>query len=184
MSNQVRVSGIVGASITDGPGFRYAIFVQGCSHHCPGCHNPHTHDPNGGHLQDVSEMIEAMGKDPMLSGVTLSGGEPFEQAGALLPIARAAREKGLELAAYTGYLYEQLLADNGDRRALLALCDVLIDGPYIDEKRNLDIRFKGSENQRIIDVPASMAAGKVILKEDGRWIAGEDPFTAGMRERV
>ena len=129
-------------------------------------------------------MIEAMGKDPMLSGVTLSGGEPFEQAGALLPVARAAREKGLELAAYTGYLYEQLLADNGDRRALLELCDVLIEGPSIDEKRNLDIRFKGSENQRIIDVPASMAAGKVILKEDGRWIAGEDPFAAGMRERV
>lgn len=184
MSNQVRVSGIVGASITDGPGFRYAIFVQGCSHHCPGCHNPHTHDPNGGELRDTAELIEAMSKDPMISGVTLSGGEPFEQAEALLPIARAAKEKGMELAAYSGYLYEDLLADNGARRALLELCDVLIDGPYIDAKRNLDIRFKGSENQRIIDVPASMAAGAVVLKEDGRWIEGEDPFRAGMRERV
>ena len=184
MSDQVRISGSVGASITDGPGFRYAIFVQGCSHHCPGCHNPHTHDPNGGELRDTAELIEAMGKDPMISGVTLSGGEPFEQAEALLPIARAAKEKGMELAAYSGYLYEDLLADNGARRALLELCDVLIDGPYIDAKRNLDIRFKGSENQRIIDVPASMAAGAVILKEDGRWIEGEDPFRAGMRERV
>ncbi len=184
MSDQVRISGIVGASITDGPGFRYAIFVQGCSHHCPGCHNPHTHDPNGGELRDTAELIEAMSKDPMISGVTLSGGEPFEQAEALLPIARAAKEKGMELAAYSGYLYEDLLADNGARRALLELCDVLIDGPYIDAKRNLDIRFKGSENQRIIDVPASMAAGAVILKEDGRWIEGEDPFRAGMRERV
>ena len=184
MSDQVRISGIVGASITDGPGFRYAIFVQGCSHHCPGCHNPHTHDPNGGELRDTAELIEAMGKDPMISGVTLSGGEPFEQAEALLPIARAAKEKGMELAAYSGYLYEDLLADNGARRALLELCDVLIDGPYIDAKRNLDIRFKGSENQRIIDVPASMAAGAVILKEDGRWIEGEDPFRAGMRELV
>ena len=184
MSDQVHISGIVGASITDGPGFRYAIFVQGCSHHCPGCHNPHTHDPNGGELRDTAELIEAMGKDPMISGVTLSGGEPFEQAEALLPIARAAKEKGMELAAYSGYLYEDLLADNGARRALLELCDVLIDGPYIDAKRNLDIRFKGSENQRIIDVPASMAAGAVILKEDGRWIEGEDPFRAGMRELV
>ena len=184
MSKQIRVSGIVGASITDGPGFRYTIFVQGCSHNCPGCHNPETHDPGGGTLHHAEDLIEAMGRDPMLSGVTLSGGEPFEQAGALLPVARAAREKGLELAAYTGYLYETLLADTGDRRALLELCDVLIDGPYIDAKRNLDIRFKGSENQRIIDVPASLAAGTVILKEDGRWIAGEDPFWAGMRERV
>ena len=184
MSDQVRISGIVGASITDGPGFRYAIFVQGCSHHCPGCHNPHTHAPNGGELRDTAELIEAMSKDPMISGVTLSGGEPFEQAEALLPIARAAKEKGMELAAYSGYLYEDLLADNGARRALLELCDVLIDGPYIDAKRNLDIRFKGSENQRIIDVPASMAAGAVILKEDGRWSEGEDPFRAGMRERV
>ena len=184
MSDQVRISGIVGSSITDGPGFRYAIFVQGCSHHCPGCHNPHTHDPNGGELRDTAELIEAMSKDPMISGVTLSGGEPFEQAEALLPIARAAKEKGMELAAYSGYLYEDLLADNGARRALLELCDVLIDGPYIDAKRNLDIRFKGSENQRIIDVPASMAAGAVVLKEDGRWIEGEDPFRAGMRERV
>ncbi len=184
MSDQIRISGIVGASITDGPGFRYAIFVQGCSHNCPGCHNPHTHDPNGGELRDTAELIEAMGRDPMLSGVTLSGGEPFEQAEALLPIARAAKEKGLELAAYSGYLYEDLLADNSARRALLELCDVLIDGPYVDARRNLDIRFKGSENQRIIDVPASMAAGAVILKEDGRWIEGEDPFRAGMRERV
>ena len=184
MSDQVRICGIVGASITDGPGFRYAIFVQGCSHHCPGCHNPHTHDPNGGELRDTAELIEARSKDPMISGVTLSGGEPFEQAEALLPIARAAKEKGMELAAYSGYLYEDLLADNGARRALLELCDVLIDGPYIDAKRNLDIRFKGSENQRIIDVPASMAAGAVVLKEDGRWIEGEDPFRAGMRERV
>jgi len=184
VSDQIRVSGIVGASITDGPGFRYTIFVQGCSHNCPGCHNPETHDPNGGTLYDAAELIEAMSRDPMLSGVTLSGGEPFEQAAQLIPIAEAARARGLEVAAYTGYLYETLLADTGARRALLELCDVLIDGPYIDEKRNLDIRFKGSENQRIIDVPASIAAGSVVLKEDGRWIAGEDPFWAGMRERI
>ena len=90
----------------------------------------------------------------------------------------------MEVAASTGYLYEELLKDVGAKHDLLALCDVLIDGPYIDAQRNLDIRFKGSENQRIIDVPATMAAGEIVLKEDGRWIAGEDPFWAGMRERV
>lgn len=184
MSDPIRISGIVGASITDGPGFRYTIFVQGCSHNCPGCHNPETHDPNGGTLYTVDELIEALGKDPMVSGVTLSGGEPFEQAAQLIPVAQAARARGMEVAAYTGYLYEELLKDTGAKHDLLALCDVLIDGPYIDAQRNLDIRFKGSENQRIIDVPATMAAGEIVLKEDGRWIAGEDPFWAGMRERV
>lgn len=184
MSDQVRISGIVAESITDGPGFRYAVFVQGCSHNCPGCQNPQTHDPCGGELRSVEDMVAEIGRDPMLSGVTLSGGEPFEQAGALLPLARAVRDMGLELAAYTGDLYEDLLRDTGDRRALLELCDVLIDGPFILEQRNLDIRFKGSENQRIIDVPASLRTGAVVLKEDGRWIAGSDPFAPGMRERV
>ena len=115
-------------------------------------------------------MIEAMGKDPMLSGVTLSGGEPFDQAGALLSVARAAREKGLELAAYTGYLYETLLADTGDRRALLELCDVLIDGPYIQSQRSLELNFRGSKNQRILDVKKSLEANRAVLHTSPRWL--------------
>lgn len=109
----------------------------------------------------------------MLTGVTFSGGEPFDQPGPLCEIALWAREHGLETAAYTGYLYEQLL-EMPEKRRLLELCDVIVDGPFIMEQRNLDIRFKGSENQRIIDVPKSLECGRVILKEDGRWIASDD----------
>jgi len=174
--SKLRVSGVIPESITDGPGIRFTIFTQGCAHNCPGCHNPSTHDYNGGEDRDTEELLDALRHDPMITGVTLSGGEPFDQAGALLGLAREVRAMGLELAAYTGYLYEELLAMGGDRAELLKLCDVLIDGPFIMAKRNLDIRFKGSENQRIIDVPESMASGKVVLKEDGRWIAAPDEF--------
>lgn len=161
-------------SITDGPGIRYAIFVQGCAHNCPGCHNPGTHDYGGGQDMDTEDMLKAIKKDPMLSGVTFSGGEPFDQPLPLIELAAEVRQLGLEIAAYTGYVYEDLLAYGGDRLELLKLCDVLIDGPFIMAKRNLDIRFKGSENQRIIDVPKSLEEGHVILKEDGRWIAAPE----------
>ncbi|MEA4919619.1 MAG: anaerobic ribonucleoside-triphosphate reductase activating protein [Clostridiaceae bacterium] len=169
--SRIRMSGIVSGSITDGPGIRYAIFVQGCAHNCPGCHNPGTHDYGGGQDMDTGDMLKAIKKDPMLSGVTFSGGEPFDQPLPLIELAKEVRMLGLEIAAYTGYVYEDILAHGGDRLELLKLCDVLIDGPFIMSRRNLDIRFKGSENQRIIDVPKSLEAGHAILKEDGRWIA-------------
>lgn len=174
--SKIRVSGVVPESITDGPGIRFALFVQGCAHNCPGCHNPATHDYNGGEERDTDELIAALKSDPMTGGVTLSGGEPFDQPEPLIEFSRAVKERGLELAAYTGYLYEEILEGGGARRELLELCDVLIDGPFIMEQRNLDIRFKGSENQRIIDVQRSLREGRVLLKEDGRWIAGEEKF--------
>jgi len=173
--SKLRVAGVVPGSITDGPGIRFAIFVQGCAHNCPFCQNPETHDYNSGTERDTDELLGHIKKDPMLTGVTFSGGEPFDQPGPLAELGREVKALGLELAAYSGYLYEQLLADP-DKRELLELCDVLIDGPFIMEQRNLDIRFKGSENQRIIDVPASLSSGTVVLKEDGRWIAGPELF--------
>ncbi|MBQ1270930.1 MAG: anaerobic ribonucleoside-triphosphate reductase activating protein [Clostridia bacterium] len=182
--SDIRINGIVSESITDGPGIRYTVFTQGCAHNCPGCHNPETHDYNGGSFKSTEEMLEAIRRDPMITGVTLSGGEPFDQADKLLEFAKAVKEMKLELAAYTGYVYEKLLSEGGSRGELLRLLDVVIDGPFIMDQRNLDIRFKGSENQRIIDVPASLSRGEVVLKEDGRWIAGEDPFPAIVPERV
>lgn len=169
--SKIRMSGIVPGSITDGPGIRYAIFVQGCAHNCPGCHNPGTHDYAGGKDMDTDDMLKAIKKDPMLSGVTYSGGEPFDQPLPLIGFAKEVKALGLELAAYTGYIYEDILAQGGDRLELLKLCDVLIDGPFIMSRRNLDIRFKGSENQRIIDVPKSLETGNTVLKQDGRWTA-------------
>ena len=165
----IRLYGLVTDSIVDGPGYRVSVFTQGCPHHCPGCHNPESHDPAGGTLWALSEVEKKFTGNPLLSGITLSGGEPFEQPGPCAWLARRAHEKGLNVWAYTGYLYEQLLA-RAEREpevaALLHETDVLVDGPFIEAKKNLSLRFRGSENQRLIDVPASLAAGEVILWQD------------------
>ena len=169
MGEQLRISGVVPESIVDGRGFRFTIFTQGCPHHCPGCHNPQTHDFSGGKLVDTDWLFQELKKDPLLKGVTFSGGEPFCQAEALLPLAEGVRARGLELAAYSGWTYEQLLEQGGDKEALLRLCHVLVDGPFVLAERSLSLRFRGSKNQRIIDVQRSLAEGHVVLMQDGRW---------------
>ena len=170
MSDQtIMVSGIVGDSITDGPGIRLAVFVQGCPHGCEGCHNPHTHPFEGGTPYTVDALIQLLDKNPLLSGVTLSGGEPFCQASALLPFADAVRARGLELASYSGFTFEEIIQSGGDMLELLSKCHVLVDGRFELATRSLMLRFRGSQNQRILDVPASLDAGSPILKQDGRW---------------
>jgi len=139
----------------DGPGIRYVIFVQGCPHHCEGCHNPQTHDFEGGYFVDGEELLRDICANPLLSGVTFSGGEPFCQAAALAALGEAIHEKGLNIITYTGFLYEDLLekanADEGIR-ALLSVTDTLIDGPFILAERDLSLSYRGSRNQRIIDL--------------------------------
>ena len=155
MGCKLRIAGILPESVVDGPGLRYTVFVQGCPHHCPGCHNPQTHDPLGGYVADSDDLIAAMREDPLISGLTLSGGEPFCQAEALLPLARAARAAGLDVIAYSGYTLEQLLAlaeKEPPVLQLLRLTDTLIDGPYREAERDLSLSFRGSANQRIIDL--------------------------------
>ena len=169
MSSPILVAGAVPGSITDGPGIRYTLFVQGCPHHCEGCHNPETHPFEGGQPRTPEDILSEIDRDPLLSGVTLSGGEPFCQAGGLLPLARGVKERGLELAAYSGYTFEQLLQLGGEPLELLSLCDVLVDGPFILAQRSLMLRFRGSKNQRILDVQLSLKKGQAILMEDGRW---------------
>ena len=105
----MRIANVVSDSIVDGPGLRFAVFTQGCPHHCPGCHNPETHDPAGGREATVAELAEQMLSNPLTDGLTLSGGEPFDQAGECAALAARAREKGLNVWAYTGYRYETLL---------------------------------------------------------------------------
>ena len=156
---KIRISGIVNDSIVDGPGFRLAVFTQGCPHHCVGCHNPQTHDFEGGREIDTQEIIEKLRGNPLLDGITLSGGEPFCQGAACAELASAAHALGLNVWAYSGYTYEQLLAGNAEQRALLAETDVLVDGPFVLPQRTLELRFRGSANQRLIDVKASAAAG-------------------------
>ena len=141
----IRIAGIVQESIVDGEGIRLAVFTQGCPHHCHGCHNPETHDFNGGRMIDTSEIIAMLDANPLLDGVTLSGGEPFCQPGACIEIAAAAHLKGLNVWCYTGYTIEQL-----EGHPLLNEVDVLVDGRYMEEQRTLELPFRGSRNQRII----------------------------------
>ena len=108
---KIRIAGVVNDSIVDGPGLRFAVFTQGCSHHCPGCHNPETHDPEGGHEEDTEILTARMKKNPLLSGLTLSGGDPREQSAPCLELAKAAHAGGLNVWAYTGYVWEDLLAE-------------------------------------------------------------------------
>jgi len=165
-SMEIRLSGVVNDSIVDGPGIRLTVFTQGCPHHCPDCHNPQTHDPQGGFVGDTDLIVAALADNPLLDGVTLSGGEPLDQPIACKQIAENAKQIGLNVWAYTGYLWEQLLdAGNPDVLQLLQQIDVLIDGPFLKDQRSLELLFCGSKNQRIIDVKKSLKSGNIILWE-------------------
>ena len=163
-NQKLRIAGTVNDSIVDGPGIRYTIFTQGCPHHCPGCHNPQTHDFAGGQDADVEKILEKIFNNPILSGVTFSGGEPFCQAEALVPIAEAIKEKGKHLMIYTGYLLEHLQKmENAGVQRLLELADVIVDGPFILAEKNLTLSYRGSENQRVIDMVKTRKSGEVVL---------------------
>ncbi|MDR1904902.1 MAG: radical SAM protein [Treponema sp.] len=156
------IGGIEGESIVDGPGFRYAVFVQGCCFSCPGCHNPQLQPFTGGRRIFIEEIAAAIQANPLLDGLTLSGGEPFTQAGPCASLARRVQNLGLTVVTYTGYCWEVLVSgDNRDWRRLLEATDILVDGPFIHELRNIDLRFRGSSNQRLIDVRRSLAEGIV-----------------------
>ena len=160
----MRIANVVSDSIVDGPGLRFTVFTQGCPHRCPGCHNPETHDPAGGRAVTVEELAEQMLSNPLTDGLTLSGGEPFDQAGECAALAARAKEKGLNVWAYTGYPYETLLEqENPDVLALLEQVDVLVDGPFVERLKSYDALFRGSTNQRLIDVAKSRALGAVVL---------------------
>ena len=165
---QFRLAGIVNDSIVDGPGLRLAVFFQGCPYDCPGCHNPDSHDPLGGQLADTEEICRLMDRNPLLSGITLSGGEPLLQPGAALALARHAKEKGLTVWLFSGALFEEIVKRRDEATAsLLRLVDVLVDGPFVLSQRSLDLRFRGSRNQRLIDLPRSLDAGEMILWQPG-----------------
>ena len=163
----MRIAGVMHESIVDGPGVRFVVFAQGCLHGCPGCHNPETWDPAGGEEWSARDLFKVIRKAPdKVKGVTLSGGEPFLQAGEMADLASLIRQRGLSIAVYTGYVYEDLLdmaeADPEVGRLLLA-ADLLVDGPYVSALRDIGLRFRGSANQRAIDMNATRAAGKVVL---------------------
>lgn len=161
----IRISGTVSESIVDGPGLRYVIFVQGCPHNCPGCHNPQTHSFDSGRAVDTDELFNDCVEDPLNKGVTFSGGEPFCQAEALYELGKRFKERGYHLMCYSGWTYEELML-KAEREEyvgkLLGILDVLVDGRFILERRTLALPFRGSDNQRLIDVQKSLAKDMVI----------------------
>ena len=168
LSDTVRISGLINDSIVDGPGIRLTIFTQGCPHHCEGCHNPQTHDFNGGEDATIESLLEKAKSNPLLDGVTFSGGEPFCQAKQLYELGLEIKKAGMNIVTYTGYTYEYL-TEHADTEnyygKLLSITDYLVDGPFILSKRDILLKFKGSSNQRIINVKKSLAEKKVIEAE-------------------
>ena len=157
---QIRIAGLVPESFVDGDGIRFAIFMQGCLRNCAGCHNPETHSLNGGRLIDTAEIIAAIKKNPLLDGITLTGGEPLLQLDAANELAQVAKNLGLTVWLYTGYTFEDLPPD---ATTLLENVDVLIDGAFVESQRDLDLQFRGSRNQRIIDLRKTRAQNKIVL---------------------
>ena len=175
---------IKNCDIANGPGVRVSLFVSGCTHRCPGCFNEVAWDFAYGHpfTQETVESILDMLRPSYIRGLTLLGGEPFEplNQGAVVDLLRQVKKQYPEKSiwAFTGFLFDRdiLSGKLGDTEEYLSYLDVLVDGPFVQEKKNLSLRFRGSENQRIIDVPASLAAGKIVLWQDWQ---GEGK---GMRE--
>ncbi len=164
---KLQLSGTVNDSIVDGTGIRFTIFVQGCPHHCKGCHNPQTHDFNGGISTDTNDLLPKIKENPLLDGVTFSGGEPFCQAPALAELGRHIHALGLNIITYTGYTFEELYARRNENGigALLEVTDILVDGPFIEAQKSYQLRFRGSKNQRVINCCASLAQGFAVETE-------------------
>ncbi len=170
---QIRLYGTVNDSIVDGPGLRYTVFTQGCPHHCPGCHNPQSHDMQGGYMQETDEIIKEIDQNPLLDGVTFSGGEPFMQIASLIDLAKKIKQRGLHLMIYSGFTYQEIMDMGKEAKELLSLCDTLVDGRFVLNLRSLQLLYKGSSNQRIINIQESLKQNQVIeqkVNEYGEFI--------------
>ena len=163
----MRLSGITPESIVDGPGLRIVIFTQGCPHQCQHCHNPESWDRDTGKEFSVRQIIRFLKQQKRKKrGITFSGGEPFLQAAELAQVALVAHQMNWDVVTYTGFTYEQLTEDNNEGiKALLCASDILIDGKYIHELRDIGLQFRGSSNQRVIDMAATQNNGRITLWE-------------------
>lgn len=168
MKDTIRIAGVVRESIVDGPGLRFAVFTQGCAHHCPECQNPETWDFEGGYDCEIDKILNAMDDNPLLDGITMSGGDPLYQAEASYVLCSKVKERGLNVVVFTGYTYEELMElEKMDPWVgkLLEVTDILIDGRYENDKRDLTLLFRGSQNQRVIDMNRSREDGRPVLHE-------------------
>ncbi|MEG1980782.1 MAG: 4Fe-4S single cluster domain-containing protein [Victivallaceae bacterium] len=171
-TDMVYVAGLEDDSIVNGPGLRFVLFAQGCNKRCRNCQNPQTQPLHeNGSWYKIETIFNAIIANPLTGGVTFSGGEPFLQAAVLARLGEKIKSAGLELAIYTGYTFEELwnAADPGVH-ALLQVADILVDGEFIDAQTGPELLFKGSRNQRVLDLVASVTAGTAVLSSDERWL--------------
>ncbi len=162
----IRIAGVVRESIVDGPGLRFTVFTQGCPHNCEGCHNKQTHDFNGGYITTTEKIIAEYQKNPFLKGITFSGGEPTHQARECAEIGKAVKALGGDVVIYSGYTYEELLERSNKEPyidKLLQIADILVDGKFILAKKDLSLKFRGSSNQRVIDLNETRENNAVSL---------------------
>ncbi len=164
---KIRLAGLLHESLVDGPGFRSVVFVQGCPHHCFGCHSPQTQPLSGGKLIETDRIVKDLLSRPLLDGITFSGGEPFVQSAALVElIEKVFSRKKVDLWIYSGYLLDQLIKmgeKKKDVKKLLGLASVLVDGPFVLSQRDLSLAFRGSSNQRLIDLAQTFTQKKIVL---------------------
>lgn len=164
MNKKVRLAGIAYESLVNGPGMRRVLFAQGCRHNCSGCFNKDTHDFNGGEEMDMDEIIEDIADNPLLKGITFSGGDPFEQVEEFTYMAKKIKSLNLDIWSYSGYTFEEILKDE-KKKELLQNIDVLVDGKFVENKISENLKFRGSSNQRIIDVKRSLRSGNIVKLE-------------------
>lgn len=160
----IKLAGIERHSAVNGPGVRYVVFTQGCPHHCPQCQNPETWNPEGGKEYPLETLLNDILATNYIDGVTLSGGDPFVQSEALTVLCQELKKKGLNIWSYTGYTYDELIRGDAGPYALELLknLDVLVDGPFVISLLSKECLFRGSTNQRLIDVPRSLREGKAV----------------------
>jgi anaerobic ribonucleoside-triphosphate reductase activating protein len=166
MENKIRLSGITRESVVDGLGFRYVLYAQGCPHRCKGCHNPSTHSYDGGELVELESIVYDIKNYPMLDGLTFSGGECFEKAEQFAQIAKEVKSMGLNVWAYTGYTLEEILQNKDSKKGwqdFVNYIDVLVDGRYQEDNKDISLCFRGSTNQRIIDLRKTLHTGELNL---------------------
>ena len=164
-------------SIVDGPGLRAVLWTQGCAHHCKGCQNERTWDFNGGGMVPISMVYEAIDELVYQDGITFSGGDPMFQVEACDKIAKYCKDKGLNIWVYTGFTFEELMLMSRRKPIYLEFLkkiDVLVDGRFILEERDLSLLFRGSRNQRLIDVPKTLISGNIVLFDEAKYLGEDD----------
>ena len=166
----IECAGWIDSSCDDGPGIRSVLFLQGCKKNCKGCHNRQIQEHGKGTMISIDKLIAFIDRECCNKRITISGGEPLEQLDSLIHLIDKLKKKGYEIASYSGYTFEQLLNGTTAQKKLLSLLDILIDGPFIQAEKSLEIAFRGSRNQRILDVPKSLAENKAIWTEADRWL--------------